>query len=149
MAGWITVFGWQAVSGSAPFLAGTMIQGLLVLNNPNYVFERWHGTLLYWAVLAVALTVNVLAARFLPTLELITMALHVGLYIVFLVAMLVLAPTKASAATVFTQFTNNSGWSNNGVAWYIGMLSAAYVLVGQFYVCLTQKIMFMLTLCRL
>ncbi|KAL4814389.1 amino acid/polyamine transporter I [Aspergillus spinulosporus] len=130
VAGWITTFGWQAVAASAPFLAGTMIQGLLALNDPDYVFQRWHGTLLYWAVLAIALLVNVAAARLLPAIEVATMVLHVGLYIVFLVAMLSLAPTKASATSVFTQFTNNSGWSSDGVAWFIGMLSAAYVLIG-------------------
>ncbi|KAL2828349.1 GABA permease [Aspergillus pseudoustus] len=129
-AGWITVFGWQAVAGSAPFLAGTMIQGLLVLNNPGYVYERWHGTLLYWAVLAVALVINTMAIKLLPAIEVTMMILHVGLYVVLLIAMLVLAPTKGSASFVFTTFTNSSGWENDGVAWCIGMLSAAYVMVG-------------------
>lgn len=28
----------------------TIIQGLITLNYPTYGFERWHGTLLVWAV---------------------------------------------------------------------------------------------------
>lgn len=36
---------------SGAFLAGTIIQGLLFLNYPSsYVFERWHGTLLFYAI---------------------------------------------------------------------------------------------------
>ncbi|ETI23013.1 hypothetical protein G647_04809 [Cladophialophora carrionii CBS 160.54] len=68
-AGWVTMFGWQSVAASAPFLAGTMIQGLIVLNEPSYIYKRWHGTLLYWAVLVLSLAVNVLGIRILPHVE--------------------------------------------------------------------------------
>ncbi|KAL3466185.1 hypothetical protein BJX64DRAFT_284761 [Aspergillus heterothallicus] len=108
-AGWITVFGWQAVAGSAPFLAETMAQGLLALNDLEYVYKRWHGTLLYWAVLIVALLVNTMAIKILPMIEVARMTLHIALYVVLLFAMLMLAPTNASASFVFRTFTNSSG----------------------------------------
>ena len=44
--GWLCVLGWQCGVAIGCFLAGTQIQGLIVLNNDNYVPERWHGTLL-------------------------------------------------------------------------------------------------------
>jgi len=128
--GWLTMFGWQSVAASAPFLAGTMIQGLLVLNDPTYVYERWHGTLLYWAILALALVVNIWGMHILPQVENATMILHVGLFIVLLVAICVVSPTKNSASFVFSDFENETGWQSNGVAWCIGMLSSAYVMVG-------------------
>lgn len=38
------MLGWQALQASIAFQAGTIIQGLLVLNYPDtYVYERWHG----------------------------------------------------------------------------------------------------------
>ncbi|KAM0228739.1 hypothetical protein ACHAPO_010489 [Fusarium lateritium] len=40
-----------SLAGGAPFLAGTQIQGLIVLSYPDYVFERWHRTMLFWAIL--------------------------------------------------------------------------------------------------
>lgn len=131
VAGWITTFGWQSVAASAPFLAGTMIQGLIVLNNPAYVFERWHGTLIYWAVLLVALLGNTLGSHILPHVENATMVLHVVLFIVLLVVVVALSPTKNSSAFVFTDFENESGWKSDGVAWCIGLLSSSYVLVGK------------------
>lgn len=124
------MFGWQAVAASAPFLAGTMIQGLIVLNDPAYVFQRWHGTLLYWGILVIALVVNIWGIRILPQVETVSMVLHVALFITLLVVMVVVSPTKNSASFVFGVFENETGWANNGVAWCLGMLSSAYVLIG-------------------
>jgi choline transport protein len=107
-----------------------MVQGLIILNDPTYVPKRWHGTLLYWAVLALALVVNIFGIRILPQVQNLSMVLHVVLFIVLFVIILVVSPTKNSASFVFTDFENESGWSNNGVAWCIGMLSSAYVMVG-------------------
>ncbi|KAG7431995.1 putative amino-acid permease [Fusarium oxysporum f. sp. raphani] len=130
-AGFITTFGWITVTGSAPFLAGTMIQGLLVLNYPEtYVYERWHGTLLYWAVLVVAAVVCIFCSHILPLVEKISMSLHIALFFVILIVMCAVSPTKNSASYVFTTFENNSGWASDGAAWCIGMLSSCYVLIG-------------------
>lgn len=130
IAGWITVFGWQSLAASAPFLAGTMIQGLLILNYDTYDYQRWQGTLLYWAILLVALIAIVFGSRILPALQSASMTLHVVLFIVLLVVMVVVAPEKHTAEYVFTNFENNSGWKNDGIAWCIGLLSGCYVLTG-------------------
>jgi amino acid transporter len=108
-----------------------MIQGLLVLNHPEtYVFERWHGTLLYWAILIGAASVCIFCNHILPLVEKISMTLHVALFLIILIVMCAVSPTKNSAAYVFTTFENNSGWSSNGAAWCIGMLSSSYILIG-------------------
>ena len=108
-----------------------MIQGLLVLNYENYVYERWHGTLLYWAILLVSLAANVLGSDILPLLEKLSLVFHVIGFIVVMVVICVVSPTKHSREFVFTEFINNSGWSNSGVAWSIGMLSSCYVMTGK------------------
>jgi hypothetical protein len=38
--------------------------------------------------------------------------------------------TKHSAAYVFTEFSNTSGWSNDGVSWLVGLLSTVYPFLG-------------------
>ncbi|EXJ63122.1 hypothetical protein A1O7_03567 [Cladophialophora yegresii CBS 114405] len=129
-AGWVTMFGWQSVAASAPFLAGTMIQGLIVLNDPSYIYQRWHGTLLYWAVLVLSLAVNVLGIRILPHVENASMVLHVVLFLVLLIVIVAVSPTKNSASFVFTDFENQTGWTSSGIVWCLGMLSSSYVLVG-------------------
>lgn len=108
-----------------------MVQGLLVFNYPEtYTFERWHGTLLYWAILVIAASICIFGNHVLPAIEKITLILHVALYFVLLIVMCVVSPNKNTASYVFTSFENNSGWDSDGLAWCIGMLSSCYVLVG-------------------
>jgi choline transport protein len=38
--------------------------------------------------------------------------------------------TKHSATYVFTEFSNTSGWDNDGVSWLVGLLSAVYPFLG-------------------
>ncbi|KAI1024893.1 hypothetical protein LB504_009690 [Fusarium proliferatum] len=131
LAGYISTLGWIASAGSAPFLAGTQIQGLLVLNYPDsYVFQRWHGTLLFWAVLLGSASICIFCSNKLPLIEKLTLVLHVTFFIAIIVTMAVTSPTKHSAEWVFSHFENNSGWGNDAVAWSIGLLSSCYVLIG-------------------
>ncbi|KAH7230874.1 amino acid/polyamine transporter I [Fusarium tricinctum] len=130
MAGYISTLGWVCSAGSAPFLAGTQIQGLLVLNYPDYVFERWHGTMLFWAILIGSAAICVFCSNILPLIGKLTLALHVGFFFIIVIVMGVVSPTKHTADFVFANFENNSGWGNNAVAWSIGLLSSCYVLIG-------------------
>ncbi|CAJ0555292.1 Ff.00g053570.m01.CDS01 [Fusarium sp. VM40] len=130
-AGYISTLGWISAAGSSPFLAGTQIQGLLVLNYPeSYVFQRWHGTLLFWAVLLGSACICIFCSNKLPLIEKLTLVLHVTFFIAIIVTIAVKSPSKHSAEFVFSHFENNSGWSNNAVAWSIGLLSSCYVLIG-------------------
>ncbi|KGO66187.1 Amino acid/polyamine transporter I [Penicillium italicum] len=129
ITGWITTLGWQAFTASAAFIGGTMIQGLVVLQYPNYHSERWHGTMLYWAILLLAFLVNTVGIRLMPMIENGILVFHIVTLIAVIIPLVVLAPHK-SAEYVFTTFKNSSGWENDGVAWFLGLLSASYVLVG-------------------
>lgn len=129
ITGWITTLGWQAFTASAAFLGGTMIQGLVVLQYANYQSERWHGTMIYWTILFLAFLVNTVGIRLMPIIENGILIFHIVALIAVIIPLVVLAPHK-SAEYVFTTFENSSGWENDGVAWFLGLLSASYVLVG-------------------
>lgn len=49
---------------------------------------------------------------------------------VAIVSVLGALSTKHSAAYVFTEFSNTSGWSNDGVSWLVGLLSTVYPFLG-------------------
>lgn len=38
--------------------------------------------------------------------------------------------SKHSADYVFTEFSNTSGWDNDGVSWLVGLLSTVYPFLG-------------------
>jgi choline transport protein len=142
---WLSVLGWLALTGSCPYLAATMIQGLVILNYPEYVAERWHGAMIYWAVLLIALFTNRFLTRSLPMIENFSMFLHVVLFFVIIIGSVVASPTKHTATYVFTTFENSSGWKSNGVSWCIGMLTSAYVMVGKIDVLIQHMLITTLT----
>ena len=129
MQGWITVFAWQATATSVVFLAAIQIQALMVLNYPDYGYERWHGTLLMWAIMLLMFVINVWGIRLLPIIELIAGICHVVFFFVLLIALVVLAPQRP-ASFVFTEFLNNGGWPSDGVSFCVGLLTAVYSLSG-------------------
>ena len=135
--GWVTVFAWQSNVASVGYLAAVQIQALVKLNYESYVYERWHGSMLFWAVVIVSTCVNVFGIKILPHLETIAGIFHVCLFFVFLVPLIYLSP-HPTAAAVFTDFENSSGWNNNAVSWCIGLLTVTYPFIGMAKSCYTM-----------
>jgi choline transport protein len=106
-----------------------MIQGLLVLNNPDYVFEQWHGTLLVIAITAFCIIFNTFLAHRLPMVEGMVLIVHILGFFAILIPLWVLAP-RDSAEDVFTNFQNLGGWPTTGLAFMVGLLSPVYTLIG-------------------
>lgn len=55
--------------------------------------------------------------------------LHVVGFIA-IVSVLGAMSSKHSASYVFTEFSNTSGWTNDGVSWLVGLLSTVYPFLG-------------------
>jgi choline transport protein len=106
-----------------------MIQGLLVLCNPNYVFKNWHGTLLVIAITAFCIIFNTFLAKRLPLVEKMVLIIHILGFFAVLIPLWVLAP-RSSPSEVFTEFLNLGGWSSTGLAFMVGLLSPIYTLIG-------------------
>ena len=131
--GWLCVLGWQTGIASTAFLAGTITQGLLVLNYPSYDYQRWHGTLLVIAVSLFSLLFNILLGRRLALAETITLFLYIFGFIAILVTLWTLVPKSNvynTSSAVFTQFTDGGGWGNTGLSCLIGMLSSVFAFLG-------------------
>lgn len=129
--GWLTVAGWQAGVVSGAYLTATIIQGLIILNNANYIYQAWHGTLLLWAVLFACVFVNTIISRYLPKIEGIILILHVVGFFAILVPLVTLAD-HSSAAEIFTLFINDGGWSNQGLSFLVGLTGTVFSFLGMF-----------------
>jgi len=128
--GWICATSWQASVASIAFLAGTMIQGLLVLNESTYVFERWHGTLLVLAITTFAIIFNTFLGTKLPIVQNCFLAIHLIGLVAIIVPMWVLGP-RASAKEVFIGgLYNGGGWNSIGTSTLIGLLTPLGALLG-------------------
>lgn len=126
----IGTFGWVSFTASAPYLAAGMIQGLVVLTCEAYQPQRWHLSLIYWALVGLATALNIWGSRLFSLVETASLVIHLVGFVVVLIVMWVCVPAKHNATFVFTTFLNSTGWSSNGLAWCLGMLSSCYVLAG-------------------
>lgn len=128
--GWLTVFSRTAVCASAAFVASLMVQGLIILNVDGYEPLRWHGTMIYWTILLIAVLVNILGIGVFPHIETVALIFHICLFFVLLVPLIYLAP-RSTAQFVFADHENAGGWSSNGVSWFLGLLTSAWSFVGE------------------
>lgn len=128
--GWIATLGWLANTATGAFFVATMIQGTLIQNDSDeYTGQRWHGTLLMWAVLLLAFIINALGTKLLSVAEGFVMFIHLAAFPGILVPLLYFSP-HGSAQDVFVTFTNTGGWKSNGLAWFVGLISANLPLIG-------------------
>ena len=129
VVGWLCVLGWQTGAANTAFLAGTQIQGLAILNYPNYVPQRWHGTLLTFAVASFSVFFNTFLVKKLPLVEGIVLIIHIFGFFAVLVTLWVLGP-RGNASEVFTTFNDYGEWGNDGLSALVGILAVMIPLLG-------------------
>lgn len=126
--GWQVVCAWQADAAAIFYLGGTIIQGLVVLNYPDYGFQRWHGTLILWGVVVISVTFNTILARSLPWVEGSILAIHCVGFVVVLVPLVYLGP-HGSAQDVFVQYLTLGNYSA-GLSWFVGLITTVFAFLG-------------------
>ena len=123
------MLGWQAGLLSVAFIVGTIIQGLMILNDASYNHERWHGTLLTWAIVSFCVLFNTVLAKRLPAVEGVVLTIHMMGLFAIIVPLWILSPRATSHEALLT-FTNGGGWPSTGLSAMIGLLAPMGSLLG-------------------
>ncbi|KAK3654172.1 hypothetical protein LTR56_004227 [Elasticomyces elasticus] len=106
-------------------------QALLVLNyRTTYMFQRWHGTLIYLLITWMGAVVNVGFARWLPRLEGFLLVWHILGFFAILIPLVYLAPEQNTASFVWTSTADADAWPNYGIALCIGVTTSTFPFVG-------------------
>ncbi len=130
-SGWLSAISWQSIIAIDSYIVGVIIQGLITMNNPDYVATRWQATLLIWASVIFIGAFNIFAAKHLPLAEGVFVTFHVFAFFPIIIVLLVMAP-KQTAAAVFTQFSDNgAGWPSTAWATLVGQVSTMFVVLGK------------------
>ena len=130
-SGWLTSIAWVAVLATGSIFVGTIVQGLIILNHPDYVPHTWHGTLLCWAVIAVAVFINTVISGLLPMIEGLILVFHILGFFAVLVPLVYLSP-HGSTASVFQTSLNQGGWPTQGLSYCVGFIGNVATFVGEF-----------------
>jgi choline transport protein len=113
------------------FLIGTQIQGLIIFNNPDYVPQKYQGTLLGWAVLAIPVACNIISTKILEPLEIIGGICNIVFFVVIMLTLVILSPRSPASFVFETTISGLSGWESVGIQWCMGLLPAAFALSGE------------------
>ena len=129
MQGWITWFGWVSLLAGVANTTAYMLQSLVVVNNPSYVPERWHLTLIIFALVIFQGLMNVYTFWIIPWIELMAGILHILMFVIF-VAVLTSLSSRHKSQWVFFNRETQSGWDNSYVSWNLGLLTPTWGFVG-------------------
>jgi choline transport protein len=127
--GWLTSLAWIATVATETIFAGTIIQGLVILDYPDYDPKPWQGTLFAWLVVAVAIFINVVVPDVLPKFEIFVIVIHVTGFIAILVVLWHFSP-HSPAHFVFATSLNEGGWPTQGLSYCVGFLGNVATFVG-------------------
>ncbi|KAL4786037.1 amino acid/polyamine transporter I [Aspergillus varians] len=129
MTGWVTVIGWQAAFASTAYLAGTEIQGAVILAHSHYTAEPWHGTLIMWAAVLLALGINLAGGKLLPRFETAILVIHLVGFFGILIPLTYMADHKTTHE-VFLSFDNGGEFPTMGLSWFVGMTGCVFAFAG-------------------
>jgi amino acid transporter len=129
ITGWVTLIGWQATTAAQAFLAGQIMQSVILVLNDDYSGKPWQAMLFGWAVLAFAVVINTVGSKTLAHFEGMILILHLLGFFAILVPLVYLSPHNDPA--IFTKIINSGGWSTQGLSWMVGMPSTIFCLVGK------------------
>lgn len=127
--GWITIIAWISTLAVGSVYTGSIIQGLLILNYPDYVPKAWQSALLTWSVLAICVFINTVVSKWLPKIEGFILIFHILGFFTVLITLLYMAP-HGSAASVFKTSLNEGGWPTQGLSYCVGFIGNVATFVG-------------------
>lgn len=126
VTGWFMVVGITAMGATNNFILANFVLGMAVLNNPDYVIERWHCVLLTYLIAIVAAMSNLFLSRIFERLSTGFLVWNVCSFFIVVITCLATNKNKQSASFVFTDFQNDTGFESPGMAVMIGLLQSFF-----------------------
>ncbi|KAF2725936.1 amino acid transporter [Polychaeton citri CBS 116435] len=130
LIGWLTSLAWIATVATETLFAGTIIQGILILDYPDYDDKQYQGTLLTWAVILVCIFINVIIPNWLPKFEILILVFHLAGFVAILVTLWVMTADIGSNSSVWLTALNTGGWPTQGLSYCVGFLGNVATFVG-------------------
>lgn len=114
-----------------PALIANIVTALAIFNYDQYEPKNWHTTLIMWGLILVPVVFNVWRRRLLNPFEIMGGVFHVVFFITSVVTLIKMG-RPSSSDYVFNTFTvGESGWSNRGVSWALGLLTITFSVSGK------------------
>ncbi|KAK8169142.1 amino acid/polyamine transporter I [Phyllosticta citrichinensis] len=122
LTGWFAWAGAMFTSASIALADATAIVGCWQLAHPDFEVKSWHVFVAYQAVNIFCFFFNCIG-KIVPTVASVSLYTSLVSFFVLMVAVPAKAPTHQDAKFVFATFINNTGWSQNGIAFIVGLVN--------------------------
>ncbi|KAF1812679.1 amino acid transporter [Eremomyces bilateralis CBS 781.70] len=122
LTGWFAWTGSIFTSASVAAGLGSALCGCWQLAHPDFVILPWHVFVAYQVVNFFCYLFNCFG-KALPYIVQVTLYTSLTSFLVILITVPSKAPTHQEAKFVFATFINNTGWSQNGMAFIVGLVN--------------------------
>lgn len=123
LTGWFAWAGSIFTSAAVALGTGSAMVGCYQLSHPDFTIMPWHIVVAYELTNIFTFTFNCYG-RTLPLLGSLTLYTSLVSFLVILITVPAVAPTHQHAEFVFATFVNNTGWSQGGIAYIVGLINA-------------------------
>lgn len=115
ICGWFMLVGIIANGAVNNSIAANFILGMANLRNPSYEIERWHVTVVAYAIILIMGLVNIFAPKLLDKLSISILIWNIVTFVTVIITLLVTksreSPSFQNASFVFADFRNSTGLS--------------------------------------
>ncbi|KAF8927863.1 hypothetical protein BGZ58_010071 [Dissophora ornata] len=130
LASWVVGYtNWLVAIASTDLAMAQFLASLIAMTN-GYSASTYVIFAIYVGIIILHGIVNSLAVRMNGIFNIMSVWWHVLGTILIVVVVLATTPEKQSAAFVFTEWKNNTGWSSGFYVFMLGLLQSQYTLSG-------------------
>ncbi|EAW09724.1 putative GABA permease [Aspergillus clavatus NRRL 1] len=129
VSGWLSCLAWCLSTVSGGIFCAQAIVALASFLNEGYRSEPWQTYLVFLAILILGTAIVCLLSPWLPRLEACFFWSSMLAFVVCLVTVIGMSPSKQPPSVIFTQYDNRTGW-NDGFSFLIGVGSCMYIFGG-------------------
>ena len=130
LTGWLTMISWQVFMADVVYVCSSVLQGLIIITHSEYTPQLWHATLMFYAILGLALFTNVYLGRVLPRIESLCLILYIISFFGIVIPLVYLGKVR-TASEVFGTFQNLGGWDSLGLSFFVGWITSTSAFLGR------------------
>jgi amino acid transporter len=130
VTGWLACCGWFFGTAGCLLITSELVWALVNVCVETFIIQPWHFYMGYVAAGLFGILMNIPLFRIYPYMLNSLVLLVNGGALFVLIALLVRAHPKEPASYVFVDIVNSTGWSGNGVVFFIGLLPGITAVTG-------------------
>lgn len=117
------MYEWIVIVAAVSIICSQAVWGLVTTFHPDFVIERWHVFLIFELVNTNSAIVNIFFLNRMPNIGTFFLVLSNLMFLAIIIVCPSTAKTHQSSSFVWTQWQNQTGWTNKFVVAATGLVN--------------------------